>query len=455
MVTIRRSEYEWMKSRISELDALVKLLMEEIALLKNGRNSGTSSTPPSHDLGRSNSISLREKSGKQSGGQSGHKGHFHALSDTPDQVFDSLPGVCEQCGEDLRHIESETYTRRQVVDIPPVQPHYTEHRSHVKTCPLCHFVNRGSFPEEVKSPLQYGSSVESMAGYLSVYQDIPYRRMKELFRDCFGLRISEGTIDNLLDRLAMKAGSVYSEIRERVHQSPVVGSDETGNHVNGSKRWFHVWQTPFLTYIVSAVSRGFKVISEHFPDGFLHSFYVSDCWAAQLKTPARGHQLCMAHLLRELSNFIKSLGSEWSSRMKDLFVRAIDLKAKLTGEDYINIPAEVVCMNKQLDELLQTDCSKFHAKEQAFIKRLIKNREGIFTFLTHPDVPPDNNASERAIRNVKVKTKVSGQFRNDDGKGADRYARIRSVVDTSIKNGQGVYTALICLANCKKHFEKT
>ena len=47
-----------------------------------------------------------------------------------------------------------------------------------------------------------------------------------------------------------------------------------------------------------------------------------------------------------------------------------------------------------------------------------------------------DNAFELAIRNVKVKTKVSGQFRNDKGKGADRYARIRSVVDTNIKNGQ-------------------
>jgi hypothetical protein len=80
---------------------------------------------------------------------------------------------------------------------------------------------------------------------------------------------------------------------------------------------------------------------------------------------------------------------------------------------------------------------------------MIKHRQSIFTYLYHQIVPPDNNASERAIRNVKVKTKVSGQFRRADGKGADRYAKIRSVVDTSIKNGQDVYAALIALANGK------
>ena len=63
----------------------------------------------------------------------------------------------------------------------------------------------------------------------------------------------------------------------------------------------------------------------------------------------------------------------------------------------------------------------------------MKYRHGIFTFLFHPDVPPDNNASERAIRNIKVKQKVSGEFRSD--RGADIFAIIRSVVDTILKKG--------------------
>jgi transposase-like protein len=191
------------------------------------------------------------------------------------------------------------------------------------------------------------------------------------------------------------------------------------------------------------------VIEKYFPGGFIHSFYVSDCWASQLKVKARAHQLCMAHLLRELTNFVENLGSQWSVRMKKLFLSAIELKSKMSKNDYLTPLVEVNQLGEELDELLGTDFSKFHRKEQAFVKRLIKHRQSIFTFLTCPDIPPDNNASERAIRNVKVKTKVSGQFRNRDGKGADRYAKIRSVIDTTIKHGQDVYTALVCLANCK------
>ena len=43
-----------------------------------------------------------------------------------------------------------------------------------------------------------------------------------------------------------------------------------------------------------------------------------------------------------------------------------------------------------------------------FQNRLIKYQHYIFTFLYRPEVPPDNNASERAIRNIKVKQKISG-----------------------------------------------
>jgi transposase len=438
-----------LKLNIIELHLLVQQLQDEISLLKGGKDSHTSSTAPSQDVGRSNSQSLRISTGKKPGGQPGHKGCTLVMSDTPDEIIDHHPVLCEQCGEDLQNAESNGFTRRQEVDIPLMPPVYTEHRSHVKTCPLCCFDNKGLFPAGLQAPIQYGARIEAMAGYLSVYQSLPYKRISQLFKDFFGLRPSQGSLDTFLDHLCRKSTPVYEEIRERISRSEVVGSDETGCRVNGKKHWFHVWQTRLLTFIVSFSTRGHKVIEEYFPGGFIHSFYVSDCWSSQLKVVSKAHQLCMAHLLRELTNFAKNLKSQWSERMKKLFLRAIELKNKMTEVCYLNPPEEATKLNEELEKLLQVDYSQFHNKEQAFIKRLNKHRQSIFTFLTHPGVPPDNNASERAIRNIKIKTKVSGQFRNKDGKGADRYAKIRSVIDTTIKNGQDVYTALVALANCK------
>ena len=446
-ITIRRSEYEQMQREIAELRSVVQQLREEISLLKGGKSSRTSSPAPSFDFGRSNSISLRSSSGRKSGGQPGHSGRNLSLSDTPDEIIHHNPVICEHCRENLQEVDSDSFTRRQIVDIPPVSPIYIEHRAHLKTCPLCRFENRGVFPDRLQSPIQYGANVEAMTGYLSVYQSLPYQRICKLFQDFFGLNLSEGSIDTFLENLSRKSASTYNLIRERVHQSAVVGADETGCRIGGGKYWFHVWQTPLLTFIVAFASRGYKVIQTYFKDGFPLSVYISDCWSAQLKVAARLHQLCMAHLLREATNFAENLKSSWSAQMKELFLCAIELKKKMVENDYLNPPQAITELNDRLDQLLAVDFSEFHSREQAFIKRLNKHRQSIFTFLTYLEVPPDNNASERAIRNVKVKTKVSGLFRNKDGKGAERYAKIRSVVDTTIKNGQSVYAAFVALAN--------
>jgi transposase len=368
------------------------------------------------------------------------------MSETPDITTDHFPAICT-CECSLEKVLTIDQTRRQAVDIPPVKPEYTEHRSHHKVCPCCGKLNIGVYPSGVNTRIQYGSHVKSIVSYLSVYQYLPYKRMVTFFKDMFSLPLSEGSIDNILEEMSQKSEVAYEAIRERTVQSEAVGSDETGCRVNGKKHRFHVWQNNMLTFIVSFAGRGRKVIEEYFPGGFIHSFYVNDCKASQLKTTAKAHQLCISHLLRELLNFEKSLQDSWSIKVKELFYRAIALKRTMLAEDYQNPPGEVAILNKELDELLAVDISGFHKKEQAFINRLQKFRQSIFTFLIYPDVPPDNNGSERAIRNVKVKTKVSGQFRNDEGKGAERFARIRSVIDTTIKNGQDVFSALKCMAN--------
>jgi transposase len=118
--------------------------------------------------------------------------------------------------------------------------------------------------------------------------------------------------------MAKKALPLYDVIRERVQQSQVVGSDETGSSFGGEKGWFHVWQTTRLTFIVASLNRGYNTIKAYFADGFPLTVYVSDCWAAQLKVAALAHQLCIAHLLRELRNFEDALSCQWSSAMKQL-----------------------------------------------------------------------------------------------------------------------------------------
>jgi transposase len=187
------------------------------------------------------------------------------MSETPDIVVRHAPGACSCCGHSLEDAPVIAETRRQVVDIPPVTPRYTEHRSVKKKCPGCGKANWGAYPDEVTAPIQYGPNVKRMAIYMSAYRYLPYRQLSVFFRDAFSLSVSEGTIDNILEEARRKSESEYSSIRSRASESEAVGADETGCRVNGKKRWFHVWQTKFLTFIVSHASRGYGALKENFP----------------------------------------------------------------------------------------------------------------------------------------------------------------------------------------------
>ena len=447
-ITISVLEYNELKQQASQIPELIKTinsLKEEIRLLRNGKNSGTSHTPPSHQIGRPNSKNLRVKTGRKPGGQHGHGGATLQIKEVPDEAVNYIPLYCNGCGAGLQQAAPVLEQSRQEVVIPLIQARYVEHRSYSKVCPHCGEVCTGALPSQFTAPIQYGGSVAAVVSYLSVYQYIPYHRITVLLKDLFGLPISEGSIDNLLERTAQKALPVYTAIQQSIQQSEVVGSDETGASYGGKKGWFHTWQTTTLTFVVASLNRGYKTIEQYFKDGFPQSVYVSDCWAAQLKVKALLHQLCTAHLLRELRNFEDALSCVWSAAMGQLLLDAIALKKQLTPQDYLQAPAAIVQIEERLDKLLLHDHPALHKKTSAFAQRMIKNRGSILTFLHHPKVPPDNNGSERAIRNVKVKTKISGQFRSE--RGATRFAILRSVIDTTIKNTRTIFEALTLLTN--------
>ncbi len=437
-ITISLQEYNALKEQI-------RVLQEEIQLLKNGRNSKTSSTPPSQDIGRSNRKSLREPSIRKTGGQPEHEGTNLKMKETPDEIIEHRPDYCKQCGKQLKSDEAIMVSRKQEIVLPPIVPQYIEHQSYACTCKTCGFVTITELPEYLKANVQYGSQISAWVAYLSVRQYMSYERIAELMRDCFRLPISEGTIDNMLKNLTDKAKYVYEQIRKRIEQSSVIGGDETGIKINGKKGWLFAFQTPVLTFLSVSLSRGYETITNLFKNGFPISIYVTDCWAAQLKVSAKAKQICIAHLLRELNNFIDACKCEWSVKMKQLLKEAIGVKSQMQVIDYVSPNEKVINIQKQLDELLLADLTDKHKKIRAFIKRLNKIHEAILTFLYYPKVPPDNNASERAIRNAKVKMKVSNQFKIQEG--AHRFAVLRSVIDTAMKNSQNVLDALCLLPN--------
>ena len=182
------------------------------------------------------------------------------------------------------------------------------------------------FPSQVAAPVQYGRSIMGLVAYFSVYQYVPFRRLKQLFGEVFQLPIGEGTLVNLLEKAAVKSESFYDRIKEEIKQSKVVGSDETGAKVNGEKWWIWVWQNIQNTFLAVAPSRGSKVIAREFSEGLPKTKLVSDRWAAQLKMVSGGNQLCLAHLLRDVRYLAEAEKEEFAERFKKLLVKVFDIR---------------------------------------------------------------------------------------------------------------------------------
>jgi transposase len=423
------------------------VLRKKLTKYENPKNSSNSSVAPSKDENRPlKTKSLREQTGRKVGGQNGHEGSTLKMTDAADIIIDHIPDFCRKCGSDLQDQPYEISGKRQVIDIPIIQPQYTEHRVFERKCG-CGHSTCSDFPANVKAAISYGSNTESLVGYLHCRQYLPFDRMREFFNTAYNLPISEGGIHELLKRLATKALPAYEMIKEKIASSKVVGSDETGLKINGQKCWVWTWQNDKATYIAPSDNRGFATIQSNFEDGFTNGVLVHDCWKSHFQTPAESHQICTAHLLRELNYFIEVHKDPWSTKLHRLILDSLTIKKEMNHEDYYRNHPPKMDIESRFSEILSQSVNEQLRDVITFQKRMVKYESYLFNFLRYPDVPPDNNGSERGIRNIKVKQKISGQFKSMTG--AINFAILRSITDTAIKNGQNVLYALVTIARLK------
>ncbi len=179
--------FEEQAQKIASLEKENQKLRERIAELERslGLNSKNSSKPPSSDglKKEQRSKSLRKKSGNKSGGQKGHQGYRLEPKIEPDKIINhETPSSCYRCGCDMREEQVIAVLKRQVFEIPKPKIEVTEHQVGVKECPHCQAKIQGKFPEEVAAPVQYGSRLKTIAGYLQQQHFIPEARVTEIFK---------------------------------------------------------------------------------------------------------------------------------------------------------------------------------------------------------------------------------------------------------------------------------
>ena len=287
----------------------------------------------------------------------------------------------------------------------------------------------------------FGPRLAATVVYLKHEQHLSYERVTQLCQDLFGVALSEGGASALMQRAGVAAQPVATEIGTQVAQSAVIGSDETSARVAGRTWWQWVFRSAVGVYFLIRTSRGAKVIEEVM--GTHHAeCWVSDCLSAQLKAPARRRQICLAHQLRDLQRVLDYQPRlQWALALQALFREAIHLgkrRTELSPQGYARRVTEV---EHRLEALLQRRVRGGLARRLQ--KRYRRHRDHLFVFLHCPDVPPDNNACERALRPSVIHRKVTNGFRSEWG--AQAYAALATVMETAKLHHHNVFDTLVTL----------
>jgi transposase len=438
-----------LQDAVSVLSLRVKQLEDRL-----GKDSHNSSKPPSSDgFKKPNPKSQRGQTDRPSGGQKGHPGRTLEFADKPEHVVVHHPDVCKDCGAPLAQVAASETKRRQVFDLPPLKLEVTEHQAHTCTCPACGTLNQADFPEAVAQPVQYGPGVKALTTYLMHFQLLPYERVVTLMDDLFDAPLSEGTLFGVTQHASNALQGVEAAIMTALKTAKTAHFDETGQRIGGKLNWLHVTRTARLTYYKSHKKRGKDALDAI---GILPEFTgqaVHDGWSAY-RAYGCAHSLCNSHHLRELTAVFEQQQQAWAGEMKTLLVEmkhAVDA-AQEKGETALHL-LRICAFEGRYRKLLKAGYQAnpppvpngkagrdAQGSARNLLLRLDTHQSWVLAFLRDFSVPFDNNQAERDLRMMKVKQKVSGGFRSQEG--ADAFNRIRGYISTLRKQGQKVLSAL-------------
>jgi transposase len=284
----------------------------------------------------------------------------------------------------------------------------------------------------------FGARLEAIVVYFRQEQHMSYIRTKSALRDLHGVKISQGGIDKIMQRAGVQAEQQMEPIQNEIQQSKVIHSDETGSRVDGQNWWQWVFCSATAVLHLIRFDRSVDVINDVMA-GHAVDVWVSDCYSAQMKSPARERQLCLAHQLRNLQAVVDRYpASFWPRAMQALFRYAVHVYNQRDALSPPEFQMQIQRVEHLCDWLLERSLEQSEAKR--LMKRYHKYRDCLFVFLRRTDVNPTNNVSERYLRPSVVHRKVIGCFRS--GWGARTYAALASVIGTAALKGISSFDAI-------------
>ena len=366
-----------------------------------------------------------------------HAGAHRPLHPNPTRRRDVFVDHCPHCQAAVAaapQLPLQAYDR---IEIPAITPDVTRVTLFGGLCPCCRGRFKAAPPADLPPGSPFGPNLRAFVFYLRFAQAIPFERLARLLFDLFGLTVSEGALANMLHASAPSFDVQAAAIRHRLLSGTVLQSDETSARVGNRTFWTWVFHHADSACFVTAASRGKKVV-EAFLGDVRPDFWVSDRLAAQRGWAKKDHQVCLAHLLRDVQYAIDAGDDALAPAVQALLNRAIRIGRRRPDLADTTLAVYHSRLQTKLGALLAAaPATAAGWKLQRLLKRFHQN---LFVFVTNRAVPPTNNGSEQALRPCVVFRKVTNCFRSEWG--AFLYANVRSVFETARRRGLAILDAI-------------
>lgn len=455
----------WIDERDETIDQLEASLKEkecEIARLKailntDSTNSGTSTakTPLFKDKIRPNS---RKNTGNPRGGVRGHRKTKLAPfieEEITDTSFHPYEESCPHCDSELEYTGNDITKDETDIEVRTIK---RRHRFGIYRCLCCGKEVHMPIPNNLKENNQYGPSVQAAALSLMNSCNVPMNKA-----GAFISGISEGMIhpcDGYIAKLQRKAAAALLRFREDLRnlliERPIIYWDDTVIMIDKKRGCLRFYGDDRIAWYVAHAQKGLNGILE---DEILQYLSVQtdvmhDHNSVNYNRLFRFRNLeCNAHLIRDLQKVVQILDHSWAEELHELIASTIHKRKELISNGVQKfLDHEISQFNNKLNELIELgrkqnrkDRSKYYGNDEFTLLNRIENfRKNYFLWVEDFSLPTTDSLSERALRGVKSKLKVSGQFYSTQT--ADYYAIIKSYIETCHRNGINELTALQRLA---------
>jgi hypothetical protein len=447
----QKADYE---QRLAEKDAIIKTLTNrlehELALkAHDGTNTGTptSQTP----IGKRKVIpNSRVSTGKKKGGQPGHERHvLEAPSDDEIDVVTahelSAQDCCPKCcGQDYAFTGEREAKYEIDIQIKVVK---TRHEYYIYECKDCGEHFRTGIAPTLRAKCQYGPMTQAAALSLMNTVNAPINKVRTFLSGLTGGQIvpSEGYIAKLQLRAATALGTFMEDLRHILITRSLVYWDETVIMINKARGCLRFYGDETIAYYAAHLRKDMESLDE---DNVLilltpDTSVMHDHNKVNYNDKFSYRNLeCNQHLQRDLQKSADDTRHRELLELKALISKTIhDRKCLIAAGAEAFDDTYTACFEGRLKDILDQaekanaeDFSPYSGQfEKNLVKRIREYHDNYFAWVYDFSLPTTDNLSERALRCIKSRMKISGQFESE--KTARYFAKIKSYIETCRRNG--------------------